>query len=142
MLACMLERRRSRSKEKEKKSIPIYDKIWIVEHRTNTKHYKFWDKNSSGSGTTENVQLQQSEMKRRENELEMPLIAATCMSWHNLDDECIIACKPFLMNGKEWMKNLLNWGDLSAAGGASVLVMAYCCCCHFYLFFICNVYLV
>lgn len=29
----------------------------------------------------------------REKELEMPLIAATCMSWHNLDDECIIACK-------------------------------------------------
>lgn len=29
----------------------------------------------------------------------MPLIAATCMSWHNLDDECIIACK-LLMNEK------------------------------------------
>lgn len=52
-----------------------------------------------------------------EKELEMPLIAATCMSWHNLDDECIIACKLFWwmerMNEKSinlrWLKIEMVW---------------------------------
>ena len=94
-----------RKKERASESMTRYE--W-VEHRTKYKTLQVLRQQASDcSGNTltktTTQTLNYQARKSRENELEMPLIAATCMSWHNLDDECIIACKPFLMNEKnEW----------------------------------------
>lgn len=49
----------------------------------------------------------------------MPLIAATCMSWHNLDDECIIACK-LLMNERMNETNNINLKQPTIATKTSI----------------------